>query len=89
MSRALLKLSPLLAGLYRGVNTFRIVKTKDFKIGWRRHSSKVLHEAQQDTHESDNGHWTFNTAGSAQLEFSSPRVTKYILGPTSPSSILN
>lgn len=62
---------------------------KDFKIGWRQNSSKVLHEAQQDRHVCDNGHWAFNTAGSAQLEFSSPRVTKYTLGPTSLSSVLN
>lgn len=51
------------------------------------HSSKLLHEAQRDRRESDNGHLAFNTAGSAQLEFSSPRVPKYILGPTSLSSV--
>lgn len=51
------------------------------------HSLKLLHEAQQDRQESDNGHLAFKTAGSAQPEFSSPEVPKYTLGPTSLSSV--
>lgn len=91
MSIALLKSAILrwFVTAYKGSNTFRVVKIKkkEFKIGWRPHFSKFLHETQRDRHKSDNGYLAFNTAGSAQLEFSSSRVPKYTLGPTSLVSL--